>query len=101
MELRLARRESQRPELQTAIGMLDNRVKRDLGWRGQFCCNAGFQHQTRLVTRTGNGDGVHREGGHGLGPCTLHNPSYDFNDQLIPLGATLWVKLAQRWLAQA
>jgi len=49
----------------------------------------------------GNGDGVHREGGHGLGPCTLHNPSYDFNDQLIPLGATLWVKLVQRWLAQA
>jgi hippurate hydrolase len=49
----------------------------------------------------GNGDGAHREGGHGLGPCMLHNPSYDFNDQLIPLGATLWVKLAERWLAQA
>jgi metal-dependent amidase/aminoacylase/carboxypeptidase family protein len=49
----------------------------------------------------GNGDGTHREGGHGLGPCTLHNPSYDFNDQLLPLGATLWVKLVQRWLAQA
>ncbi len=48
----------------------------------------------------GNGDGTHREGGHGLGPCTLHNPSYDFNDQLLPLGATLWVKLVQRWLAQ-
>jgi hippurate hydrolase len=48
----------------------------------------------------GNGDGAHREGGHGLGPCMLHNPSYDFNDQLIPLGATLWVNLAQRWLAQ-
>ncbi|MFN4266447.1 MAG: M20 aminoacylase family protein [Aquabacterium sp.] len=46
----------------------------------------------------GNGDGTHREGGHGLGPCMLHNPSYDFNDQLIPLGATLWVKLAQAWL---
>lgn len=49
----------------------------------------------------GNGDGTHREGGHGLGPCTLHNPSYDFNDQLIPVGATLWVKLAKAWLAQA
>jgi amidohydrolase len=49
----------------------------------------------------GNGDGSHREGGHGLGPCMLHNPSYDFNDQLIPLGATLWVALARRWLAQA
>ncbi len=46
----------------------------------------------------GNGDGSHREGGHGLGPCMLHNPSYDFNDHLIPQGAALWVKLAQRWL---
>ncbi len=34
----------------------------------------------------GNGDGDHRDGGHGLGPCMLHNPSYDFNDALIPLG---------------
>ncbi len=48
-----------------------------------------------------NGDGTHREMGHGGGPCTLHNPSYDFNDDLIPLGGTYWVQLAQRWLAQA
>lgn len=47
-----------------------------------------------------NGDGDHREIGHGGGPCTLHNPSYDFNDALIPLGATYWVRLAQNWLAQ-
>ncbi len=47
----------------------------------------------------GNGDGVHREMGHGGGPCMLHNPSYDFNDALLPLGATLWVRLVQRWLA--
>jgi amidohydrolase len=47
----------------------------------------------------GNGDGSHREGGHGLGPCMLHNPSYDFNDDLIPLGATAWVRLAEKWLA--
>ena len=46
----------------------------------------------------GNGDGGHREGGHGMGPCMLHNPSYDFNDELIPLGATAWVRLAERWL---
>ncbi|QIL81987.1 amidohydrolase [Diaphorobacter sp. HDW4A] len=46
-----------------------------------------------------NGDGTHREMGHGAGPCTLHNPSYDFNDDLIPLGATYWVELAQQWLA--
>ena len=48
----------------------------------------------------GNGDGDHRAGGHGAGPCMLHNPSYDFNDALIPLGATYWVRLAEAWLAQ-
>lgn len=45
----------------------------------------------------GNGDGAHREGGHGLGPCMLHNPSYDFNDDLIPLGGSMWVRLVQAW----
>ena len=45
-----------------------------------------------------NGDGAHREMGHGGGPCMLHNPSYDFNDDLIPLGATYWVRLAEAWL---
>jgi amidohydrolase len=44
-----------------------------------------------------NGDGAHREIGHGGGPCMLHNPSYDFNDDLIPLGATYWVRLAEAW----
>lgn len=47
-----------------------------------------------------NGDGDHRAMGHGGGPCTLHNPSYDFNDALIPLGATYWVRLANEWLGQ-
>ena len=49
----------------------------------------------------GNGMGDHRLAGHGLGPCTLHNGSYDFNDDLLPLGATYWVKLAQEWMAQS
>ncbi|RMX06175.1 amidohydrolase [Allofranklinella schreckenbergeri] len=48
----------------------------------------------------GNGDGAHRPQGHAGGPCTLHNPSYDFNDALIPLGGTYWVRLAQRWFAE-
>lgn len=49
----------------------------------------------------GNGDasGLHRSQGHGLGPCTLHNPSYDFNDDLIPIGATFWQLLTKRLLA--
>jgi len=48
----------------------------------------------------GNGDGAHRVPGHGMGPCTLHNPSYDFNDDLIPIGATAWVRIAEEWLRQ-
>jgi hippurate hydrolase len=52
----------------------------------------------------GNGDGAHRGGyeggGHDVGPCMLHNPHYDFNDELIPLGATAWVRLVERWLGQ-
>ncbi len=47
----------------------------------------------------GNGDGTHRDIGHGLGPCNLHNPSYDFNDDLLPIGASYWVRLAERFLA--
>ncbi|MFZ9429356.1 MAG: M20 aminoacylase family protein [Burkholderiaceae bacterium] len=47
----------------------------------------------------GNGDGDHRTPGHGMGPCTLHNPNYDFNDELIGPGGTLWVRLVERFLA--
>ena len=49
----------------------------------------------------GNGEGGHRDSGHGLGPCNLHNPSYDFNDDLLPIGATYWVRVAEAWLAKA
>ncbi|NLP61930.1 M20 aminoacylase family protein [Paraburkholderia sacchari] len=48
----------------------------------------------------GNGEGGHRDAGHGAGPCMLHNASYDFNDQLLPVGASYWVHLATKFLAQ-
>jgi len=59
-----------------------------------------LQHKPGCYFLIGNGDGTHRQGGHGMGPCMLHNPSYDFNDDLIPLGATLWVRLAEKWLSR-
>lgn len=53
----------------------------------------------------GNGEGAHRGGyeggGHDVGPCMLHNPHYDFNDDLIPLGATVWVRMVEQWMAKA
>lgn len=48
----------------------------------------------------GNGGGDHRSPGHGTGPCTLHNPSYDFNDQILSLGATYWIRLVETCLAK-
>ncbi len=47
----------------------------------------------------GNGSGEHRDENHGSGPCRLHNPSYDFNDKIIPLGMSYWVKLVEKYLA--
>jgi hippurate hydrolase len=49
----------------------------------------------------GNGEGTHRDAGHGLGPCNLHNPSYDFNDALLPIGATYWARLVEAALGKA
>ncbi len=46
----------------------------------------------------GNGDGDHRMDGHGPGPCIIHNTSFDFNDDIIPVGASYFVKLVERWL---
>ncbi len=38
--------------------------------------------------------------GNGLaeGGCMLHNPRYDFNDAILPLGASYWVRLTETWL---
>ncbi len=49
----------------------------------------------------GNGLGEHRQSGHGAGPCMLHNASYDFNDDILALGATYWVKLVETVLCKS
>ncbi|TDG03529.1 amidohydrolase [Paraburkholderia guartelaensis] len=48
----------------------------------------------------GNGTGDHRSLGHGAGPCLLHNGSYDFNDALLPIGSSYFVRLVERLLAR-
>ncbi len=46
----------------------------------------------------GSGAGEHRLPGHGDGPCLIHNRSYDFNDDILAVGARYFVRLAERWL---
>ena len=53
-----------------------------------------------LFLGNGSAAGAHRSAGHGGGPCTLHNASYDFNDELIPIGASYWVRLVERYLGE-
>ncbi len=38
--------------------------------------------------------------GDGAGSCMIHNPHYDFNDSIIPLGASYWVQLVEDLLPQ-
>jgi hippurate hydrolase len=37
--------------------------------------------------------------GLGEGGCMLHNPHYDFNDEVLVLGASYWARLAEHLLA--
>ncbi len=46
----------------------------------------------------GNGDNGH-DGGRPSGPCSVHNPHYDFNDHCLPLGAAFWAALATRFFS--
>lgn len=39
----------------------------------------------------GNGEGD-------FGGCMVHNPHYDFNDKILPIGASYWVELAKELL---
>jgi len=57
-----------------------------------------LQHKPGAYLWIGNGDGGHRTHGHGIGPCTLHNPSYDFNDKILPLGVKAWLAITHAFL---
>lgn len=37
--------------------------------------------------------------GTGAGGCMIHNPGYDFNDDILTIGASYWVRLAHNFLA--
>jgi hippurate hydrolase len=39
--------------------------------------------------------------GEGEGGCMLHNPHYDFNDAVLPIGASYWARLAEQSLPRA
>lgn len=48
----------------------------------------------------GAGDGEHRLEGHDREAYTLHSPGYDFNDELISIGGSVWARLVEAWFAR-
>ena len=54
----------------------------------------GYMLQSRpgAYLLLGNGEG-------GIGGCSLHNSSYDFNDEILTIGADFWVTLVESQLA--
>ncbi|MCB1325864.1 MAG: amidohydrolase [Leptospiraceae bacterium] len=49
-----------------------------------------LEHKAGCYVKLGNGPGT--------GGCTLHNPRYDFNDEILSAGAAYWVALAEHYL---
>jgi len=66
------------PRVQQAPKLM---ASEDFGWMLQRCPGSYL-----LI---GNGE---------QGPM-VHHPAYDFNDDILPIGAAYWAALAQRWLA--
>ena len=54
----------------------------------------GYMLQARPGAYLLLGNGVE-----GIGGCSLHNPCYDFNDEILCIGADFWVTLVETQLA--
>ncbi|MNR25665.1 hypothetical protein D3C85_1428290 [compost metagenome] len=57
-----------------------------------------LEHTPGCYVFIGNGASDQHGLGHGDGPCVLHSASFDFNDDILALGATYWVRLVETYL---
>ena len=67
-----------------------------------LCASEDFaymlQQRPGCYLMIGNGaNGYHQ--GQPSGPCSVHNPHFDFNDQCLGTGAAFWVGLAQAFFS--
>ena len=83
--------ETDRAEAAAAAVVGAERVHRDLA-----PCMGSEDFAYMLQARPGSyiwiGNGA------GAGGCFLHNPGYDFNDEILPVGASYWATLVEREL---
>lgn len=58
-----------------------------------------LQHVPGCYVLIGNGDNGYT-GGERAGPCSVHNPHYDFNDECMNGGGQLWLKLIEHYFTR-
>lgn len=80
--------------LEEVVGV--NKVHRDVP-----ACMGGEDFAYMLQQKPGSYIWMGQEGtgADGVSPCMLHNPRYDFNDDILPLGVSYWVRLTHAYLA--
>eukprot|EP01041_Mallomonas_annulata_P021165 gene21165-41138_t len=62
----------------------------DFAFMLEHCPGSYFMIGNGLGQGTGEGLPAHA--------CMVHNPGYDFNDAILPVGAAFWALLTQRYL---
>lgn len=56
-------------------------------------------HKPGCYAFIGNGATDESQKGSNMPPCQLHSSTYDFNDEILPVGVAYWVKLAHKVLS--
>lgn len=62
----------------------------DFAFMLEHCPGSYFMIGNGTGEGTGEGDAAHA--------CMVHNPGYDFNDDILPVGAAFWALMTQRYL---
>jgi hippurate hydrolase len=88
------------PEAEFACDVAASLVGEDKVWRNMLPSMGGEDFSFMLQAKPGAYIRIGQGAPHGPGPHPLHNSRYDFNDEILPLGAALHASLIEQALPQ-
>ena len=86
------------PEATFAADVAASLVGEDKVWRNMVPSMGGEDFSFMLQAKPGAYIRIGQGAAHGPGPHPLHNSRYDFNDEILPLGAALHASLIEQAL---
>ena len=86
------------PEAEFACDVAASLVGEDKVWRNMLPSMGGEDFSFMLQAKPGAYIRIGQGAPHGPGPHPLHNSRYDFNDEILPLGAALHASLIEQAL---